>query len=179
MKAPAISVVVPTFNRAGSLMRLLAALRDQDAEGIRYEVLIVDNGSTDETAAIVERAALRDPRVQFLREPRQGASYARNAGIARAAAPIVAFVDDDVVPARDWMLAVKRAFDAHPEADCIGGRVEPRWPPHVPRWLDRRQLSASGSSDGSSGSTLRARTRAGQASACRSHAGSPKRTAAR
>ena len=138
---PDVSVVVPTLNRAGSLMPLIQALRDQVAAGVTFEVLIVDNGSTDQTAAIIARAAQLDPRIRYVHEARRGASYARNSGIARSAAPVVAFVDDDVIPAPDWVAAVKRSFDDHPDVDCIGGRVEPRWPSRVPAWLDATQCA--------------------------------------
>lgn len=135
---PAISVVVPTCNRAAALATLVEALTSQDASGIAFEVLIVDNGSTDATADVAARAATCDPRVRFVREPTRGASHARNAGIVFATAPIVAFVDDDVVPAHDWIRTIHRTFEAHPEVDCVGGRVEPRWTATPPDWLDAR-----------------------------------------
>ena len=132
---PDVSIVIPTFNRAGSLVPLLTALRDQNVGDVTYEVIVVDNGSTDATEDAVRRAAASDRRIRYVAEPRRGASHARNAGIAHARAPIVAFVDDDVVPARDWLRVLKRTFDAHPDVDCVGGRVEPRWPRRVPEWV--------------------------------------------
>jgi cellulose synthase/poly-beta-1,6-N-acetylglucosamine synthase-like glycosyltransferase len=68
-------------------------------------------------------------------EPRQGLSHARNRGIGLARAPLVAFSDDDVRVARDWVARLTRAFDAHPDVDYIGGRVLPRWLQPAPRWL--------------------------------------------
>src|SRR5687768_8513692 len=55
------SIVIPTYNRAGALAPLLARLLDQDAEGVRYEVLVVDNNSTDDTKTVVQRAIDADP----------------------------------------------------------------------------------------------------------------------
>lgn len=69
-------------------------------------------------------------------------SYARNAGIERARAPILAFLDDDVEAAPDWLSSLKRAFDAHPEADCVGGRVRPRWRTPRPVWLTNDHVGA-------------------------------------
>jgi len=129
-----VSVIVPTFNRAASLDALLADLKAQSGDP-RFEVLVADNGSADGTRAVVERHASDDHRVRYLFEPTPGASSARNAGIAAARAPILAFIDDDVRPRPDWVCAIVRAFAAHPEVDCIGGRVEPRWPTPPPRWL--------------------------------------------
>jgi glycosyltransferase involved in cell wall biosynthesis len=133
-----VSVIVPTFNRAASVDRLIAALRAQIGDA-SFEVLVVDNGSRDQTAAVVDRHAGEDPRIRRLSERRPGASHARNAGIAAASAPILAFVDDDVCPRPDWILSIVRAFAGHPEVDCIGGRVEPRWPRRPPSWLTPAQ----------------------------------------
>ncbi|MCU1384409.1 MAG: hypothetical protein JWL71_3106 [Acidobacteria bacterium] len=129
-----VSVIVPTFNRAARLAALLEDLCAQQVGDLEYEILIVDNGSTDATAVTVREQAARDPRVRYLLERRPGASCARNAGIAAATAPILAFIDDDVRPRADWVASVHRAF-ADPDVDCLGGRIEPRWPAQPPPWL--------------------------------------------
>src|SRR5947209_511554 len=105
-----VSVVVPTFNRAARLTTLLEDLCGQRAPGLTYEILIVDNGSADNTALVVHDFAAREPRVHYLCERSPGASCARNAGIAAATAQIVAFIDDDVRPRADWVASVYRAF---------------------------------------------------------------------
>jgi glycosyltransferase involved in cell wall biosynthesis len=140
MREVDVSVVVPTFNRAGHLDALLGELVAQEAPGLRYEVIAVDNASIDSTCTVVRRWSRRSPAVRYVVEPRPGASHARNAGVAAAAAPIVAFIDDDVRPRRDWVASIARVFAAHPEVDCIGGRVEPRWPRQPPRWLTARHF---------------------------------------
>jgi len=133
--APDVAVIVPTFNRAASLDRVLDSLCAQRVEGIRYEILIVDNGSTDHTLEVAAAYASAFPFVRCLSEARAGASNARNRGILSARARILAFIDDDVVASPDWIDGIVRAFDRHPEIDCLGGRVEPRWPRTPPRWL--------------------------------------------
>ena len=130
-----ISVVIPTFNRAASLDRLLDDCRHQDAIDLAFEVIVADNGSTDDTRAVVERHARMDSRVRYVSERQPGASCARNAGIAAAAAPLLAFIDDDVRPSTTWLCAIHRTFSEHPEIDCIGGRIEGRWPAPPPSWL--------------------------------------------
>lgn len=130
-----VAVIVPTFNRASSLMGLLDSLCQQRAEDVRYEVIIVDNGSTDRTSDVVGEYAGRFPFVRCLREPRPGASNARNRGILSANARILAFIDDDIRAAPDWIAAIVRTFGRHPEIDCLGGRVEPLWPRTPPSWL--------------------------------------------
>ena len=134
-----LSVVIPTYNRAAGLPPLLERLLDQDAGDIRYDILVVDNNSSDDTAAVVQRAMARDGsgRLRYVREPRQGVSYARNTGIEQTTAPLVLFLDDDGVPARDWVRSMRAAFADHPEADCIGGRVAARWTVPPPSWMEQ------------------------------------------
>ncbi|HEY7171891.1 MAG TPA: glycosyltransferase family A protein [Vicinamibacterales bacterium] len=129
------SIVIPTLNRAELLRPLLDSLLTQCAAEIDYEILVVDNGSSDGTRAVVEEYGAGDERIRYVYEPRPGVSHARNAGIERARSPIVAFIDDDVEAAPDWLTSLKRAFDEHPEADCVGGRVRPRWRAPRPSWL--------------------------------------------
>ena len=132
-----ISVVIPTYNRARQLGPLMEALLQQDARGVAYEILVVDNNSRDDTKAVVQAAQRADELqlIHYVLETRQGASHARNAGITHARAPIIAFIDDDVIPSRDWVYSMKRAFDEHPEADCIGGRVRAVGDKAPPSWL--------------------------------------------
>jgi cellulose synthase/poly-beta-1,6-N-acetylglucosamine synthase-like glycosyltransferase len=74
-------------------------------------------------------------RIRYAFEPRQGLSHGRNAGIALARSPIIAFTDDDVRVADDWIVQLKRAFDTHPDVAYIGGRVLPQWLAPPPPWL--------------------------------------------
>ena len=130
-----VSVVLCTYNRAERLQPALDALLAQSGS-VEYEILVVDNNSTDATAAVVGAAAERaGGRVRYVFEPRQGLSDARNRGIDLARAPIIAFSDDDVRVAPDWVLHIVRAFDANPGVDYVGGRVLPRWLQPPPRWL--------------------------------------------
>src|SRR3954470_24180727 len=133
-----ISVVIPTYNRGSQLQPLLEALLRQDARGLRYEIIIVDNNSRDNTAAVIEAARRADHArlIRYFFEPRQGVSYARNTGVTHARAPLIAFLDDDGIPTSDWVYSIKRAFDEYPQADCIGGRVKAVWKNKAkPSWL--------------------------------------------
>lgn len=135
MPGSRLTVVLPTFNRAGSLRQAIAALQRQSLDCSRYEVVVVDNNCTDGTAELL--AAITDPRIRSVRESRQGLSYARNAGIAAARGDIVAFTDDDVEVAPDWAETIVGSLDAHPDVDGVGGRVLPAWMNGHPRWLTR------------------------------------------
>ena len=135
MPQPKLSVILPTYNRAGSLKRALSALLRQHADPGAYEIIVVDNNSTDGTRHLVE--GLDDSRIRLIAETRQGLSYARNAGLDAARAPLVAFTDDDVEVAPDWVTTIITTLDAHREIDGLGGRVLPAWENGRPRWLTR------------------------------------------
>jgi glycosyltransferase involved in cell wall biosynthesis len=99
-------------------------------------VIVVDNNSTDDTKQVVDSFIRRGhSNLRYVFERRQGLSYARNAAIAVADSPLVAFTDDDVRVAPDWVSTIKRVCDGHPEAAWVGGKVLPCWPSAPPRWL--------------------------------------------
>jgi glycosyltransferase involved in cell wall biosynthesis len=134
---PDISVVLSTYNRCDILPAALDSLVVQEAPGVQFEVLVVDNNSSDDTRSVVRGYAARDRRIHYVFEPKQGLSHGLNTGISRAAGAIVALTDDDLVMPRDWIANVKKAFDGHPEAAFIGSRVLPQWLGSVPPWLTR------------------------------------------
>jgi glycosyltransferase involved in cell wall biosynthesis len=135
MPLPKLSIILPTYNRAASLQRAIQALLRQDAPARAYEIVVVDNNSVDGTATLL--AAIDDPRLRTVRESRQGLSFARNAGIAAARGDIIAFTDDDVEVAPDWVSTILSTLDARPDVDGVGGRVLPAWERARPSWLTR------------------------------------------
>ncbi|HEX6116156.1 MAG TPA: glycosyltransferase family 2 protein [Solirubrobacterales bacterium] len=125
--APEVSVVVATFNRAALLGPLLEGLRAQRLDADRFEVLIVDDGSTDETAAVLARELERgglDLRV-IRRERNGGLAVARQEGWHAARADLLAFTDDDCVPSPGWLEQGLEAAAAHP-GTIVQGRTLPR-----------------------------------------------------
>ncbi len=142
-EAADVSVVISTHNRARVLGPALGALlHGQQPGAVRYEVIVVDNNSSDDTPAVVAAFAGQGPvPLRYVFEPRPGVSYGRNAGIRSATAPIVAFTDVDIRTAPDWIATIKRTFDEHPGVDCLGGPVLPIWETSPPVWLDRRHWS--------------------------------------
>jgi glycosyltransferase involved in cell wall biosynthesis len=131
-----LTAIVCTYNRSALLRESLARIVAQQSDGLRYEVVVVDNNSTDDTRQVIERiaASARCP-VRYLCERQQGVSYARNAGIAASRAPALAFFDDDVLVADDWLMRIKQALDANRNIDYVGGKVLPRWTCAPPAWL--------------------------------------------
>lgn len=131
-----VAIVLPTHNRATTLRRALGSVLAQLPEGVAHELIVVDNNSTDATASV---CAELGSRIRYVREARQGLSYARNAGIAASRAKdhddVIAFLDDDVETGPGWIDAIRAAFAQHPEVDCVGGRVLPSNARDLPRWL--------------------------------------------
>lgn len=124
-RAPEVSVVIPTKDRPELLERALAkVLAACDATARRCEVVVVDDGS--DPPAVVGS----DPRVRLVRTTGVGPARARNLGINEAAAPIVAFTDDDVEVDRDWLTACLEALEARPELAGVTGRTDS--PPYDP-----------------------------------------------
>ncbi|HEY0959864.1 MAG TPA: glycosyltransferase family 2 protein [Novosphingobium sp.] len=92
-QAPLVSVVIPNYNGSPTLDETLRSVRAQSHEAL--EILVVDDGSTDESAALVERHAVQDPRVRLIRQANAGVAAARNTGWREARSDFIAFVDSD------------------------------------------------------------------------------------
>jgi glycosyltransferase involved in cell wall biosynthesis len=114
------SVVVPTFNRAATLRQTLAALEAQDYPD--YEIIVVDDGSTDDTREIIAREF---PRVRYVYQANRGPAAARNRGIVIATGDIIAFTDDDCVPPRDWLTRLADGYARYPQVAGVGGYLDP------------------------------------------------------
>jgi glycosyltransferase involved in cell wall biosynthesis len=137
------SVVVPTFNRADVLGQTLESLRTQEGD-ISYEVVVVDNNSSDNTGSVARDFQARSGGlIRYVFEGEQGSSAARNAGTRSARGTVVAFVDDDVIAGPGWLQAMAEIFGTHPDAWCVGGRVVLRLPDALPRWFDSGSDSAA------------------------------------
>lgn len=116
---PSISVIIPARDAAPTLQRTLLALREQTFQG-QFEVIVVDDGSADETASIAERHA---PLVTLVRSERsEGPGAARNRGVRAARAPVLAFTDSDCFPTPQWLA---EGLGAIAEADLVQGAVAP------------------------------------------------------
>jgi GT2 family glycosyltransferase len=124
--APELSVVLATHDRPERLAALLAALRAQTVAPERFEVIVVDDDSSDSTPVLLEREAASSPfRLRALRRTRSsGPATARNEGLRVATGELIAFTDDDCEPAPEWLAEGLRASRASPDA-VIQGRTEP------------------------------------------------------
>jgi len=134
------TVLIATYNRAALLDETLASLRNVKVAADRqWDVIVVDNNSTDQTRAVVERhAADFSVPLRYLHETKQGRSSALNAGIAAAQGDVLAMTDDDVRVDEGWLEAACAALLDGPDPDVAyaGGPVVPIWEANPPEWLD-------------------------------------------
>lgn len=134
--APEVAVLIATYNRAERLGETLDVLAASSVPaGLSWEVLVVDNNSTDNTRDVVEsRQASYPVALRYLTEQRQGRSPALNTAIAATAAPLLVFSDDDVRVDPQWLVNAAAALRAG--WAYVGGPVRPIWEASPPRWLD-------------------------------------------
>ena len=118
---PFVSVIVPVYNDGQRVGQCIEALLKQTYPRTRYEALIVDNGSTDETPSVIEKYPVR-----MLREREIQSSYAaRNKGIMNAEGEVIAFTDADCIPAPDWIEKGVANLLGVPNCGLIAGRIKP------------------------------------------------------
>ncbi len=118
MSAPAVSIVMPCYNRAAFLPAAVAAIRAQTLAD--WELIVVDDGSTDDTAEVVARLAASEPRpVRYVHQENQGPAGARNTGVDHARAPYVAFYDSDDLWFPHHLAVCAAGLDANPDVDWV------------------------------------------------------------
>lgn len=114
-----ISVIVPVFNTGSYLPRTVEALLGQDLPRDRYELIFVDNGSSDDSLEILRRF----PEIRFLHEPIQGSYAARNCGLREAQGDIIAFTDSDCFPVPEWLSSIEKGFETPGSLVLMGPRL--------------------------------------------------------
>ena len=134
LPTPAVSVVVPTRDRSDYLAVTLESLASQRLDAA-YEVVVVDDGSSDSTVAVAERAG-----ASVERHPAPlGPNAARNTGIAATSAPLVALVDDDVRVPAGWLAELVSGAERHPWAEAFGGPIRASFEGPAPRACGREK----------------------------------------
>jgi len=135
-----IAVILCTYNRCQSLAKTLESVAMSTLPAsVQWDVLVVDNNSKDQTRSVVEDYCLRYPELfRYLFEPRQGKSYALNSGIREAQGDVLAFLDDDVKVAPNWLHNLTAALNDR-ELAGVGGRILPEAGFIPPRWMDTRE----------------------------------------
>lgn len=130
------SIIIPTYNRSTLLARTLKSVGVATA-GTSGEVLVVDNGSTDETAAVVTRTKREFDGldIRYVFEPAPGLLSGRHRGALEARGDLLVFIDDDIRVGDGWLLAIEKAF-ADPKVQIVGGRYLPEYECTPPDWVE-------------------------------------------
>lgn len=143
-----ISAIICTYNRASYLSKAISSLLFQILPKEYYEIIIIDNSSTDNTKQIVGEFQSKYSNIRYFFEGVQGLSAARNRGIKEAKSELVAFLDDDAEATCEWLEEFIKAFDMFPNAGCAGGKIELIWPSgEKPEWLNSKYESFFGKLD--------------------------------
>ncbi|MFR9557545.1 MAG: glycosyltransferase [Rikenellaceae bacterium] len=132
-----LSLIIATYNRGERLLRSLRSISIQDADPATWELIVVNNNSTDNTISRVEEFILGHPalNIRLVTERRQGLSYARNCGIENSTAPIIAIIDDDEEVVPSFVSGYIDFFGSHPSAAAAGGAVIAEYEGCRPRWM--------------------------------------------
>ncbi len=135
--APKLSIVIATYNRGQALRRTLDSLARMNVPEHEWELVVVNNNSTDDTSSVFARFAQTHPHIntKIADEKRQGLSHARNCGIENSQGPYIVLLDDDVEVNEGFAAAYIGFFDSHPQAAAAGGKVIPLYETGKPKWI--------------------------------------------
>lgn len=131
-----VTVVICTRNRASSLRSALQSISAAVKPDCQWELIVVDNGSSDDTPDIVSSFTKSLP-IRYESEPKAGLSNARNRAVSLALGDYIVWTDDDVLVERNWLIAYTRAFREWPQASIFGGKIIPTIIEPVPDWFRR------------------------------------------
>ncbi len=133
---PRIAAIICSLNRADYLQKALRSLAAQTLSPQEFEIIVVDNGSTDSTQQVIQTASNKLPHLRYCSEPVRGLSRARNRGWQKARAEYIAYLDDDAVADPDWLEQILKSFvSISPQPGGICGQVSPIWEAERPPWL--------------------------------------------
>jgi glycosyltransferase involved in cell wall biosynthesis len=131
-----ISVVICTYNRATIIGDAIISVINQTIDRELVEIIIVDNGSTDNTRQVIEKYYSNNPiNIHYVIEPSHGLSTARNTGASMAQGEIIAYIDDDAIAEPEWLIKLLEVYEYHKDAWIVGGKIKINWEVQPPEWL--------------------------------------------
>jgi glycosyltransferase involved in cell wall biosynthesis len=143
-KFPSITVLMTTLNRAQTLRTTLSALCRVRRAGLSVQIVVVDNGSTDETSEVLAEFVNALP-LRCLKDPVPGKAHALNHALCNAEmGDIIVFTDDDITPDEGWLEAIVETCDSWPKHAVFGGKIDPLWPDgqNPPAWADQEVIQS-------------------------------------
>ena len=132
---PFVSVIIPTYNRSSRLRATVESLIAQTYPSDRFEIILVDNASTDDTPHEIARLVVEYPKVRRMVEKRRGAHWARNAGATVSLGEILYFTDDDMIADPELLSKIVEPFSLGANVASATGRVLPKWETEPPVWV--------------------------------------------
>ncbi|MFM6818533.1 MAG: glycosyltransferase family 2 protein, partial [Dolichospermum sp.] len=132
-----ISVIIPTRNRANLLEKFLLSLKNQTLAISSYEVVIIDNGSTDYTKSLVEKYIPIITNLKYIFEPNPGLHSGRHRGFLESQGEILVYGDDDIEVFPQWLETIYHSFQENPDVAMIGGKNLPQFESNPPSWLEK------------------------------------------
>ncbi len=133
-----LSIIISTYNRAQSLLRTLNSLAEQSADPTKWECVVVNNASTDNTEEVCSQFIAAHPtmNIRLVVEPEQGLSHARNCGVRASKGTYLVFIDDDETVSPDFVDAYIELFTTH-SAFAAAGAVVPCYEGGRPKWMSK------------------------------------------
>jgi glucosyl-dolichyl phosphate glucuronosyltransferase len=131
-----LSVIIPTRDRGPHLVGMLDSLRAQTYEEGSFEVLVVDNGSADNTREVCESYQRLLPNFQYLHDSQPGLHVGRHLGMKRAKGEILVYADDDIEASPTWLEGIAEAF-SDKQVALVGGKNLPKFQLPPPVWIRR------------------------------------------
>lgn len=134
-KTPEISVIICTHNRSSMLADCINSLLNQNIDSENFEILIIDNNSTDNTEEVSSKFCEKRHNIKYFFEKTTGYSAPRNCGWKNASGKIVAYIDDDEIAAPNWLESIEKDFQIEEKPDIIGGIYEIKYDETPPDWF--------------------------------------------
>jgi len=133
-----VSIIIPTYNRANILGLTLDSCINQTYPKDKYEIIVSDNNSSDNTREVVEEwKSKSDVPIKYIHEERQGAHFARNTAAKHSDCEILYYTDDDMMADKDLLVNIVKVFDMNYNIAVAGGKVLPKWEFEPPEWLTK------------------------------------------
>lgn len=132
----ALSVIIPTQNRSTLLAKTLSSITRQGFPVGQFEVIVIDNGSTDDTKAVCEGFSGTLPHFRYVYDPRPGLHVGRHRGLREAEGKVLVYADDDINPYETWLQALADSF-SDPAVGMAGGNDLPEFESAPPPWFDQ------------------------------------------
>jgi glycosyltransferase involved in cell wall biosynthesis len=144
-----ISAVICSYNRARFIINAVESIFNQDFDKSLYEVIVVDNNSTDDTIALLAAWKTTHPGYNFsyYTEHNQGVAYTRTRCAKEAKGEIIAYLDDDSTAQPGWLASIVSFFDEHPDTWSVGGKIIPKFLTGIPDWYSKYFFGLVGNFD--------------------------------